>query len=73
MNLIKIYLNVQYEIREREKRKRDEEDRRRAEEIAKKSPPKSPEERTDGARSPEQVSEREALQSQPSSAGNVSL
>jgi len=51
-----------YELRDRDRREREEEDRRRAEELAKKTPPKSPEsDRPDGARSPEQTSERETL------------
>ncbi|XP_021945798.1 spectrin beta chain isoform X7 [Folsomia candida] len=55
-----------FEIRDREKRKRDDEERRRAEEIAKKSPPKSPDERDAGSRSPEQTSRDTSVHSPPS-------
>lgn len=57
---------LQFEIRDREKRKRDDEERRRAEEIAKKSPPKSPDERDAGSRSPEQTSRDTSVHSPPS-------
>jgi len=55
-------------MRDTDRRKREEEQRRMEAEM-KKSPPKSPEDRPDGARSPEQISEREAAshsQSMPS-------
>lgn len=59
----------QYEIRDREKKIQEDEERRKAEE-SKKSPPKSPETEPDGARSPEQVSEREpAVQPAPAPLG----
>lgn len=65
---------MQYEIRDREKRIREEEERRKAGELAKKSPPKSPETEPDGARSPEQISEREpAVQPAPTPLGMISL
>jgi len=49
-----------FELRERERRAREQEEKVRAAEIAKKTPPKSPD-RPDGAHSPEPTSEREQM------------
>jgi len=61
-----------FELRERERRAREDEDRKRAEQMAKKSPPKSPEkDRPDGQGSPEPTSEREQLSQRDDRPGEV--